>query len=570
MGFFFRFLAEQPNESLQTTWVRHQTMGRSHTVTSRPNTDDSDAAEHCPPPATQLPSQQPSATPDAHAVLTLYEAAEADDAVLGRTPSPMTFPETETQPYREPPPSRTEAENSRAAARALSMLQSKLDFPSSRARYSSPLPPTDDDIVAAGPKLTKHNAVTFIPSTLEDGLTILGMEKVTNAALASFATVLKVRKAAKLPKEMKAEIVVTKMVDLKCSLQSLYDVMEQPRGSISTLDEAARRVLHVQPSAVRTTTDRSGLRQLGWSHLPQRHTSRISTDTASAPTPSGLVMRSPTSLRQPDFESSEFARLLHALADPRMSTACERLMRPRSREELDSTPSDPWDEFISVLYNDVSFQPSSVRNLAGGVTRSDIAGIDPASRTHHRTASTLKSKFGQLKSSYGTCVTRFEASGQSDPDNFVAFAEGKAYIMYAFCFFREHPTLQSLGTRAIPRDAQREEGLPSDADSDVDAPRSARKRRRTSGREITIHGLDSLSSALGSSVQDAEVARATEKEELYKARAEAADAQGRAALTIMASITASEEKRDNAKCDKERALYTTVIGTMTAKLTDSL
>lgn len=85
-----------------------------------------------------------------------------------------------------------------------------------------------------------------------------------------------------------------------------------------------------------------------------------------------------------------------------------------------------------------------------------------------------------------------------------------------------------------------------------------------------MHGLESLSSAFGPGVQDAEVARMTEREELKKAKAEATDAQGRAALTIMSSITAAEGKRDNAATEAERDMYQAIITTLRQMLTDSL
>ena len=39
--------------------------------------------------------------------------------------------------------------------------------------------------------------------------------------------------------------------------------------------------------------------------------------------------------REPDFEASEYCRLPHVLADPRMTTARAQLMEPRTRDELD-------------------------------------------------------------------------------------------------------------------------------------------------------------------------------------------------------------------------------------------
>lgn len=53
-------------------------------------------------------------------------------------------------------------------------------------------------------------------------------------------------------------------------------------------------------------------------------------------------------------------------------------------------PNDRWDEHIFGLLRDVSFEPSSVGTLCGGVTMSDVEDIEPASRPFERTASTFK------------------------------------------------------------------------------------------------------------------------------------------------------------------------------------
>lgn len=102
--------------------------------------------------------------------------------------------------------------------------------------------------------------------------------------------------------------------------------------------------------------------------------------------------------RQPDFEAGEHARLLHVLVDARISTARQHLMHSRSREELDCTPTYLWDELILGLFNEDDFMLDPVPMIEGDVTRSDIEGIDPAAHTFESTASTLKVKFGQLKS----------------------------------------------------------------------------------------------------------------------------------------------------------------------------
>ncbi|PXF41876.1 hypothetical protein BWQ96_08411 [Gracilariopsis chorda] len=55
----------------------------------------------------------------------------------------------------------------------------------------------------------------------------------------------------------------------------------------------------------------------------------------------GSNMNSGTVVREPDFEANEYCRLLHVLADDRMTTARAQLMEPRTREELDADNIDP-------------------------------------------------------------------------------------------------------------------------------------------------------------------------------------------------------------------------------------
>ncbi|CDF35152.1 unnamed protein product [Chondrus crispus] len=163
--------------------------------------------------------------------------------------------------------------------------------------------------------------------------------------------------------------------------------------------------------------------------------------------------------RQPNFEANEYCRLLHVLADSRMLVARAQMMEPRSRDELDGEFIDPWSDYIPPMYNDVNFKPEPCSSVCGGVTRDDIISIDPGQRKYERLAGTLKRKFGEFKSLYGTAVTRFEASGQGDPDGFALYAYGKVHLMYAFCFLERHPFLQPLATRVLQSDAQREEGV---------------------------------------------------------------------------------------------------------------
>ena len=117
-----------------------------------------------------------------------------------------------------------------------------------------------------------------------------------------------------------------------------------------------------------------------------------------------------------------------------MTSTRSQVMEPKTRDELDGEPFDPWTDAIAPLFNDVLFRPHPISSLAGGVTRDDIASIDPSNRVHERPAGVLKRKSGEFKSMYGTSLAKYESSGQGDPDSFVHFSNAKSYIMYAFCF----------------------------------------------------------------------------------------------------------------------------------------
>lgn len=488
-----------------------------------------------------------------------------------QTPSPFSFEETETQapdpaPAQEPPRPRPPV-----------LLHSRLDGPTPHARDVTPLPCSDNDVVLPPVPLTRANAHAVVPLTITQGVTLLTTQRVTTAEMAEYLAVLNVRKASKLSKDLKKDTIAAVMVQLNVSLNDIQRAVDRRKGTRTEVDEAGHRIQNAKLQSVTTRKDSGGTKYIVWLDADSAPCSR----PHSAPSSSVRHVVG-SSRRQPDFEAGEFARLLHVLADARMSTAVQRIMRPRTRQELDVTTTDPWDEFIAELYNDDAFMPSPVHLLSGGVTRSDLDGIDPAQRPYHRTASTLKMKFGQLKSLYGTCTARFQASGQGDHEDFVSFAGGKSYILYCHCLVKQHPMLQSLATRALPTSAQREVGIESDPESDVDlhTPRSSAKRRRTAGREVTINGLETLSSAFGHTVHNAEVAKQTEEEELKTARAltrkanadakraesEAADSKAKAVATLIASLTAVKEHRANAQSPGEEALYDAVIKSLESEM----
>lgn len=75
-----------------------------------------------------------------------------------------------------------------------------------------------------------------------------------------------------------------------------------------------------------------------------------------------------TEATEPRFLS----HLQSLLADGIIETERRKLMEPLRRESLDSGTSEPWDEHINPLFNDVSFKSERVTTLSNGVTPSDI------------------------------------------------------------------------------------------------------------------------------------------------------------------------------------------------------
>eukprot|EP00177_Eucheuma_denticulatum_P002902 GFKZ01005218.1.p1 GENE.GFKZ01005218.1~~GFKZ01005218.1.p1 ORF type:complete len:238 (-),score=14.12 GFKZ01005218.1:831-1544(-) len=105
---------------------------------------------------------------------------------------------------------------------------------------------------------------------------------------------------------------------------------------------------------------------------------------------------------EPNFQASEYCRILHVLADARMTRARTQLMEPRTRAELDTEAVNPWTDHIDLQFNDESFTPVPSTILCDGVTRSDISSLKPNLRPYERDGGVLKRKLAELKSLYGT------------------------------------------------------------------------------------------------------------------------------------------------------------------------
>lgn len=147
--------------------------------------------------------------------------------------------------------------------------------------------------------------------------------------------------------------------------------------------------------------------------------------------------------------------------------------------------------------------------------------------------------------------------------------------MYTRLFFSKFPVVKPVTTRAQPRALQHEEGLPrqsSDVDSDEEANTSTpvHKRRKTAGPYITIHGLESLTSAFQLTVQDREEKRGAEFSDIKRSECEAVDALGRVLTTLMNSLSHARAMLQSATTDEYKVLSQAIIYNVSQRLKDGL
>jgi hypothetical protein len=202
------------------------------------------------------------------------------------------------------------------------------------------------------------------------------------------------------------------------------------------------------------------------------------------------------SARRPSFGVDELARLLHALADPRMSTArllCER----RNREDLDGQPECKWTDHIAPLFDDPHIKPDRITELSKGVAASDIATVDPSLSPFERDGSSLSARYAELRSTYAVKLRNFQESGQGDDEGFPRFAAGNAGITYGHCLFNtgEGSLVADISTRLMPQCIQQVEGVQASAGGGIDAAGRRTRRRRDSAHassEIVVRGMENI------------------------------------------------------------------------------
>lgn len=76
-----------------------------------------------------------------------------------------------------------------------------------------------------------------------------------------------------------------------------------------------------------------------------------------------------------------------------MDTSRSSIIQPMSMEGLYMIRMDPWDGYVTPLFNDNTFKPMIVYALYNGITRSDMHVICPSTINPVRTSKILKYMF---------------------------------------------------------------------------------------------------------------------------------------------------------------------------------
>lgn len=332
----------------------------------------------------------------------------------------------------------------------------------------------------------------IVSSKFEDARKALRSSLLNNSTCKDILKAIKVTGGLNTKLATKHKMLAVKMVQRQFCVQGALTLVAhiETRAGVSGF-----RICLLSSTSVRVTKTITGEEKIFWGSedVPIFNGKRLKSDFLyRIPIKTLNVSGEAFNAREPGFEASEYCRLLHVLPDARMTTARTQLTIPKSREELDTEHVDPWTDHIAPIFNDSMFKPDPVFTLSGGVTRSDIAAIDPVRRPYVRIAGVLSRKFVEFKSLYGNCLARYEASGHNEPDFFVRFSDARSHFMHAFCFLKLNPVLEPLARRTLPRESQREEGVLLGTRSPEEDSRNTRRRRRER-QEISIMGLEALS-----------------------------------------------------------------------------
>jgi len=186
------------------------------------------------------------------------------------------------------------------------------------------------------------------------------------------------------------------------------------------------------------------------------------------------------------------------VTDPAHFQAVRDDGRTLSCTELDKPRDSLWDFVLDPAFNNPEYEPAWARAV-DGVLESDLRGMDPTRFTCRRDASKLETIYRAMTPIYTKTYANYTRSGQLEGGVFKEFFNGEHQLLYLHCLLLDHPSVDFV-LRSLPQAAQAEVGLLGSAavgrgpGHPGSAPVPARKRSRQA--EVTIGGMDGLTSAL--------------------------------------------------------------------------
>lgn len=397
-----------------------------------------------------------------------------------------------------------------------------------------------------------------VPKTIQQAEDSLSVVALDNNQMKACLKVLNVAGAHNARQVIKRKIIAVKLVQHKLAVGTLSEcIADLDKERPSMVTDKHRLVRKLPRTGVRVVLSPSGaLERLAWlrGDVPTYDDEGEVVPGKSAheagETEEDIIVQ------QADFEPMEYCRLLHVLADQRMSEARAALIESRSTHDL-------WSKEIAPLFNDESFAPEAVRQVAGGVRNSDIAEMTPQIRQYVRDPVTLKRKFSELKSMYRAAVRNYMQAGQNEFNPFRNFSQDWPFVMYAFCLSKVYTEIQPLLSRTLASDMPSTQGRTRESDEGV----PARKRRISVSDTLSYPGVHTVQLPKPSR-ETSLILRETHKAEREKALSEAAEAHGKAVSSLIDAIRKSRGMLEGAVTEEDRVLYANLVKDLKVRLTN--
>ena len=272
---------------------------------------------------------------------------------------------------------------------------------------------------------------------------------------------------------------------------------------------------------------------------------RVDTENGAGAADDGGGGGSLRAAQQPRWKHSEHARLICCVLEPSMREQLDRIMTGETRATLDAVRApgakSAWEHIADMFNSEHAFT-----HPADGDDFTDE--LDPNDHTCQRTATTLKHKWGELKTEYTKVFSRWDKSGrgeagrEADISDFCqADTKYPGVIVFMHAAMGADPDMIAFGTRLVDACASFESGS-SKRRSSLSPGGSEGKRVKGGQGALATASLDELAAVFGETDSDRALAAAA------KVRAAAAKLAARAQMvnTLLSNrgaLSAAEEAK---------------------------